>query len=368
MASMAKTKPSGPKRVVYLWGAGATQAEVDYLGAHTVNLLMRDSEKRGEGVATRILKRLPTGWRKSFLADQGTDIEKLISLLGASGVSRYLTLAERIRRLYFEDIRDNLAAAKVLLAPHLATGLLTMHANESFKQQEALSGIISTNHDGLLQLAWQKVSSAVNIGVPFVSSEYSHSSAATAPLLQLHGSFTWTFGLPLRVSPLAETTVYSQNTVWIPPTILKETKTYPFNKLAGTAYEILSRECDVLRVVGSALSQNDWNILSMIFNAQRHREVTKGAPIRIELIMPHKTAVWVKTDCSYLRDLTPIGFLTEGEFAPYKEQGDVPALTSEMENPLFYWLKQKIQFHQKRGDLGAPPLDPALRQIAGDIQ
>jgi hypothetical protein len=365
---MAKTKPSGPKRVVYLWGAGATQAEVDYLGAHTVNLLMRDSEKRGEGVSTRILKRLPKRWRKSFLADQGTDIEKLISLLGASGLSQYSILAETIRRFYFEDIRENLARAKVLLAPNLAMGLLAMHANESFKQQETLSGIISTNHDGLLQLAAQKVSASLNIGVPFVSDDFSHPPALTAPILQLHGSFTWTFGLPVRVSPLTETTQYSQNTVWIPPTILKESKSYPFNKLAGTAYEILSRECDVLRVVGSALSQNDWNILSMIFNAQRHREVTRGASIRIELIMPHPAGVWIRKDCAYLSDLTPIGFLTEGEFAPYKEQGDVPALTSEMENPLFYWLKQKIQFHQKRGDLGGPPLDPALRQIAGDIQ
>src|SRR5262245_43104334 len=98
---MAKRKSPGPKRVVYLWGAGATQAEVDYLGARTINLLMRDHAKRGEGVALRILKKLPGRWRKSFLVDQGTDIEKLISLLGASGISQYSKLAETIRRSYF---------------------------------------------------------------------------------------------------------------------------------------------------------------------------------------------------------------------------------------------------------------------------
>ena len=48
---MAKkvAKTDTPKQIVYLWGAGATQAEIDYLGAHTVNLLMRDSDERGEG-------------------------------------------------------------------------------------------------------------------------------------------------------------------------------------------------------------------------------------------------------------------------------------------------------------------------------
>jgi len=132
---------SRPKEIVYLWGAGATQAEIDYLGAHKVNLLMRDSEERGEGVATRILKRLPKRWRSSFLVDNGTDIEKLISLLAASSVSEYAKLADKIRRLYFEDIRDNLTAAKVLLNPQLAIGLLTMHSNEHFKKRETLSAI-----------------------------------------------------------------------------------------------------------------------------------------------------------------------------------------------------------------------------------
>src|ERR1044071_4535379 len=75
-----------PKKVVYLWGAGATQADALFLGARSINLLMRDSEQLGEGVATRILKQLPKKWRSSFSTDKGTDIEKLISLLAASSL------------------------------------------------------------------------------------------------------------------------------------------------------------------------------------------------------------------------------------------------------------------------------------------
>jgi len=354
------------KEIIYLWGAGATQAEIDYLGARRVNLLMRDNDQLGDGVATRILKRLPKRWRLSFLADQGMDIEKLISLLAASNVAQYDSLAEHIRKLYFEDIRTNLAAARVLLNPQLAISLLTMHRNDQFRQKETLSGIISTNHDGLLQLATQKVFTAVNLGIPFRSKVLIPDSTGAAPILQLHGSFTWLFGLPLRVSPLGKESSYSPSTVWIPPTILKESKSYPFNKLSGLAYELLSKHCDVLRVVGSALTQNDWNVISMIFNAQRHREITNGVPFRVELIMHHEAGVAITKDCSYLNDLTPIGYLTEGAFAAYKDEGGDDALPSEMANPFFYWLKQKIQFHRDRGDFGGQPLEPALRQITGD--
>jgi hypothetical protein len=121
-----------------------------------------------------------------------------------------------------------------------------------------------------------------------------------------------------------------------------------------------------LRIVGSALTQNDWNVVSMIFNAQRHRALTNGVPFRVELIMHQKAGVAITRDCSYLNDLTPIGYLTEGDFAAYKDEGGDESPVPEMENPFFYWLKQKIQFHSSQGVFGGQPLEPALRQITGD--
>ena len=325
---------------------------------------MRDNDELGEGVATRILGKLRAPWRSAFRAEGGTDIEKLVSLLAASGVEEYLKLAERIRELYFEDICKSLRTAKVLSKPSLAIGLLTMHADSQFQQQETLTGIITTNHDGLLQSAAQTVATEVDIGIPFHSKEIKQCETQTAPLLlHLHGSFTWTFGRPIEVALLGNASTYSRETIWIPPTILKEAKNYPFNKLAGLAYELLSRHCDVLRVVGSALTQNDWNILSLIFNAQRHAELTKGASFRVELIMPHSDGDRIQRECSYLRNLMPIGFLTDGDFAAYKETAE--PLTDEMKNPLFYWMKQKIMFHRNRGDL-VQPLNPAISPIARD--
>ena len=134
-----RDKTPAPKQVVYLWGAGATQAEISYLGARNLNLLMRDSNELGHGVATRILKHLPKRWQPSFSADCETDIEKLISLLAASNVDTYHNLAENIRKLYFEDIRKTLTTAKVLSNPKLAVALLTLHRHDRFRQREELS-------------------------------------------------------------------------------------------------------------------------------------------------------------------------------------------------------------------------------------
>jgi hypothetical protein len=362
MMPKTESQTSGPKKVVYLWGAGATQAEINYLGAREINLLMRDSDELGEGVATRILKQLSRRWRTAFQTGPGIDIEKLVSLLVASNIAEHNELADNIRELYFEDICKSLGRAKVLTNPRLAIGVLTIHRDNKFRQQEILTGIITTNHDGLLQIAAQKVDNQVNLGIPFHSSDLTECGPNDSPpLLHLHGSFTWKFGLPIEVSPLSSQSRYLPETVWIPPTILKESKGYPFNKLAGMAYELLSRKCDVLRVVGSSLTQNDWNILSLIFNAQRHSELTKGSPFRIELIMQQKAGEYIRRECSYLRNLTPIGYLTDGDFEAYKDRTmDSP----EMDNPLFYWIKQKIIFHRNRRELGRR-LPQALDLIAG---
>lgn len=357
-------RPS-PKRVVYLWGAGATQAEISYLGARAINVLMRDSDDLGEGVATRILGGMNTRWRSAFAGDGGMDIEKLISLLTASGVSEFAELAEQMRRRYFAEIRNSLALGGVIGDPSLAIGLLKMHADRTFVDSvEVLAGIITTNHDGLLQVASQSVFKDVNIGFPFWSTRLTPAlgSSLTPPILQLHGSFTWKFGVPIKVERLTKTAKYEPETVWIPPTILKEPKTYPFNKVVALAYEILARSCDVLRVVGASLTQNDWNILSLIFNAQRHRELASGTAFRIELIMSHAGGVSIEKECSYLRNITPIGFLSEGKFAPYKD--DPSFHDAQMKNALAYWLKEKIRYHQNRAELSRT--EPALATIAGD--
>jgi hypothetical protein len=354
----------GPKQVVYLFGAGATQAEAAHVGARPINLLMRTNET-GEGLSERILKRSGASAKAFLPQDEGVDIEKLISLLGGSGIDRHTDLAEKMRRLYFDELRKRLVEAKIIRTPRLGTALLEMHKNASFRQDvEDLAGVLTTNHDGLLQLAFQKVFGSVNLGFRFASSELDPTmDDLVPPLLQLHGSFTWTFGVPIEVRRLLGRSKYVVDTVWLPPTILKESKAYPFNRLAAVSYGLLVERCDVLRVIGSSLAQNDWNVLSLIFNAQRHREVVSRSAFKVELIMPHKHGLDIQRECSYLSGLTPIGFLTEGQFEGYK--ADPPAQDPEMRNVFAYWLKEKINYHNRRREFGPQPLKGAMATIAG---
>jgi hypothetical protein len=355
-----------PKQIVYLLGAGATQAEVDYLGAAEVFVLMRDSRKLGrEGLSTTILKKLGKRGIPFSGTEQGVDIEQLISLLLASGVDSQAKLAERMRRLYFDEIRIRLAKARVIRRPGLAQALFEMHNNERFTSDvEVLTGVLTTNHDGLLQLASQKVYGAVNVGFLFSSRDiiYDESNAAP-PILQLHGSFSWQFGLPTRIDSLKRDSRYSPNTMWIPPTVLKESKNYPFNKITGLAYELLSKHCDVLRVIGSSLTQNDWNILCLIFNAQRHRELKRGTPLRIEFIMSREGGERIQGSCSYLKNTFPINHLSEGDFSAYER--DDASQDSELANAFAYWLREKINYHRRRSEISLP-IGPSMIQLAGE--
>ncbi len=353
-----------PKHIVYLFGAGATQAEAAHIGARPVNLLMRNNDN-GEGVSAGILRRSSVEYHHILAEDGGVDIEKLISLLAASGVARHTDLAEEMRRLYFNEVHRRLLAAKVA-APRLAIALLQMHKNTPFQQNvETLAGVLTTNHDGLLQIAFQDVFSAVNLGFRFVSPEFVPTlGGSVPPLIQLHGSFTWRFGMPIKVRKLRRASNYRRDRVWLPPTILKESKAYPFNKLAAGGYSLLFERCDVLRVVGSSLTQNDWNVLSLIFNAQRHREAVGKPAFKIELIMPHRDGVGIQRECSYLSGLTPIGYLTEGQFGAYKEDSSMQ--DPDMRNVFAYWLKEKITYHFRREEFGAiGELKGAMATVSG---
>ncbi len=353
-----------PTQVVYLIGAGGTQAEINYLGAAKINLLMQDNVW-GDGVSTGVLNRLGARGRR-FLADKGVDIEKLISLLTGSGLHDHLELAEKLRESYFAEICKRLDDAHVIDNPALATALLVMHKNSYFRQNvESLTGVITTNHDGLLQKAAQSAYGALNVGFKFGSGDF-RAKNRVPNILQIHGSLTWAFGTPLRITALRKGSKYSTDTSWIPPTVTKEAKSYPFNKLMGLSYEMLSKKCDVLRIIGSSLTQNDWNILGLIFNAQRHRQYLGNSEFRIELIMPQRIGKNVEADCSFLGNLFPIGSLTDGDFAEYKEyEKKDPDPDTDWSNPFFYWLKEKITYHIRSADFGGGKLPDILLRVSG---
>src|SRR5205807_540812 len=118
----------------------------------------------------------------------------------------------------------------------------------------------------------------------------------------------------------------------------------------------------------SAMTQNDWNILSLVFNAQRHNIFLGEKPFKIELIMPQKDAMATEKSSAYLMNIIPMASIKDGDFSSYEEwTDDYPPSNMDEGNPFFYWLNQKLNFHQSRGEFGANPLVGIMAKVAGGI-
>lgn len=337
------------KKIVYLIGAGATQADLNYLGGERINLLMRNYPELGDGLCCTVLNKTSRfknlGIKKS--KSEEIDIEKLISLFENSGIKKYIELAEELRNHYYNEIVKILLKKEILKNPCLAICLLEMHRYIKV-EIEQLSGIINLNHDCLFQVASQKLYDGINIGFEFISSSFKPDN--DAPLLvKLHGSFNWIKGLPIKIIRLNQIRSDSSEILFIPPTIIKESKGYPFNKLTGIAYEILSKKCDILRIIGCSLSQNDWDIISLIFNSQYMQWLFNKECFRIELIMSPKSCARIKREYSYFQNIIPIQFLRDGDFEAYKQEEIYRS--AELGNPFSYWLKTKAEYHLNRGEI-----------------
>jgi hypothetical protein len=356
------------KTVVYIMGAGATQAEAAHAGSQN-NLLMKNNDL-GVGISERVLGRALKGKkhiRKILDIEDETDIEKLISLLTATGAKENIEYAGILRENYHNEIIKSINEAGILYNPEIAVALLQMHKNSKFSGIEKLLGIISLNHDNLFQEAFQTVHSCVNLGFEFISDDFNCRNNAPF-LIQLHGSFSWRQHKPIRVVKIKPESEYDPHMTWIPPSILKETKDYPFNKLTGLAYELLA-DCDILRIVGCSLSQNDWNLISLIFNAQNapYNDVKKC--FKIEIIMDignnEDDFLKFKKEISYLKNVTPIYELNDGDFSSYKMSRDERTKPSELDNPFEFWLRTKVKFHVSEGQFDKESTENPLKQIIG---
>lgn len=364
MAKMSKSSSSeNIKKVVYLIGAGATQAEASHRSITPVNLMMRDSIELGQvGVSTRIIKRANLDRRLGITSE--TDIEKLISLLAATGIEKYREEAEKLRQAYYNVILESLYEADIINKPALTVGLFEMHNNKLFKKIEHLSGVISLNHDNFVQVASQKVHKFLNIGLVFDSEPFTMKDSKRGPIiLQLHGSFNWISGRPIKVRKLDENIEYSGDMLWIPPTIMKEAKDYPYNKLMGLAYELLTTECDILRIIGCSLSQNDWNLISLLFNAQYMQLIKTRRCFKIELIMSNRACKRIGKEYSYFKNLIPITEIKEGIPKEDFEQEETFPINSEIRNPFKYWLKKKTQYHITKKQFDTKSIGATLKQI-----
>lgn len=296
------------KKVVYLLGAGATQAEIDFKGVD-INVLMKPNYSKQDGVCARVMKKAKSfpslKWLYELKQDgRHIDIEQVIGQIEETNLKQQNQMAEKLRELYCQDITDNLEKAGVLKDPTLIKALFEMHQNLTNHNEELL-GIISLNHDNLAEIASIEILKGLNLGFEFKTPGAFINQKLDQKIIKLHGSFNWRISNPIRIEK--EYKKDQSNRLWIPPTVFKELRNYPFNKLLGLSFELLSK-CDVLRVIGCSLSQNDWRIISLIFNAQR---TCWNYCFEIQLIMTDKSGVEIKRNLGYLKK-----FITFGELGP----------------------------------------------------
>jgi hypothetical protein len=264
----------------------------------------------------------------------GIDIEHYISLLEALRIRKYDVMADELRKLFCATIQEGVAPENVLIEPKIEMALLQMH--NAIPTEETLSGVISLNYDSLLDHAFNKINEGIDYGIKCKcpTGEYRiRTDHEAIPLIKLHGSFNWRRSFPYITIDEAQTGLNPQTEMlWIPPSVGKVRDSYPFNALWGRAFEVL--DCDILRIVGCKLSQNDWGLISLLFSTQ----LRSDEAYKIELVNSQERGLEIRERTKFLRNVTVL----------HELEGCIDIARYGTENVFESWLKSKISFLQEK--------------------
>jgi hypothetical protein len=217
-----------------------------------------------------------------------------------------------------KDIVERLAKRRPRFCLHKA--LFELH---ELLKSETLLGVISLNYDDVVDEAYGEI-----FGDRPNYCLTSGGSTGALPLLKLHGGFA----LRYRQKPLPIIT----------PGVDKNYLTLPYSFVWGRALELLL-ECDILRIVGCSLSQNDLGIIDLLFKAHTSRKVA-----------PVLQIVDFDPEDNPIRE--HLGFFPNVETALNIEGrliADVDIRRPDSgANPFKIWLKAKIEKHLKPPHIG----------------
>jgi len=303
------------KKVAYLFGAGATQAEL-------INLepdLLREKQGLLIGdVSSRVIEkaRANGSYRlnlETVSATSGSlNIELLISLLENSKIHDWASKTELLKRLVEKDIKAILTPSRTRRF-YLHRALLQLHKHSAIREKEEVVGFISLNYDGVLDQAYRQYYGEPNY---CFSLDDAAPSSTNIPLLKLHGSFNWS-GATIRGR---------RRIIEIIP--LGSHKTYlhaPYGFIWNRALEVLTR-CDTLRVIGCSLSQNDEHLIDLLFKAHLER----SAAFEIEVIAPVDAGARIRENYGFFPKIKTL-----------LEIEDLLIPERDPSNPYKTWLKYK---------------------------
>ena len=290
------------KKIVYLFGAGATQAEkmIDFSLKNPGKDMLEEEEVTNRGITKKVLMKMnssgesgdkeilnrygliereieesvsekfpntdtPTGLRQ-------VNIELLISAIESYQNDSSKKHAQQLRKNFREAITENIGSE---LQANLFKRLLDFH--KKIEDKETVIGYLTLNYDCLFEKVLEKNNQPIDYGVDF--SNVPIIEKAAPYFLKLHGSFNWALDEKrslLKIGPSGEI----NEEQWIPPGALKNYSPYPYNVLIGKAHELLSK-CDLLRIIGCSLNPTDFGIQSLLFRTQK---TLSGNAFEIELI------------------------------------------------------------------------------------
>jgi len=287
------------KRVVYIFGAGATQAEANLVDER-VRLRMVDIK---DGIFRKIGERRIQELEdiKNELAGPYVDVEQLITFYESSSSGQHKKVAKSLRELFREEILEQIKrldsgnfAVEGRFTPKLCSALIDMHKIE--RLGEIFCGIMTLNYEDMVERAALSVKGGINYSLDFAKTTKSYIRVRKkgAVVLKLHGSFNWRNEFPLSVEDNIER---EEDVLWIPPGVEKHNEMYPFNIIWGKARELLN--CEILRVIGCSLSRNEWHLVSMLYATQKLNRMKKE--YIIEIISSPKTGDEIRGQYPHLR-------------------------------------------------------------------
>ncbi|MCC7401184.1 MAG: hypothetical protein IT214_06835 [Chitinophagaceae bacterium] len=314
-------------KVAYLFGAGATHAEV----MNSIdNPSQADKELYGlliSHVSDRVMKRANKSitWLKEhenvFASKKGSfNIELLISLFINNRAPD--EVISSLKELVQQDIKGVLAIYQRKFYLHKA--LLELH--EKTKDKEELVGVISLNYDTVLDKSFEANGIRPNYSL-------STKNNTGIPLLKLHGSFDWTGGVSIDGrKKLVNIIPIGTNKNYLFP---------PYNFIWGKAYELL-KSCDVLRIIGCSLNQNDFGLIDLLYKAH----ADKKASIKLKIIdfQPSDGFHSIKNNYGFFPDIIEPNPPQERTKLKDSEElliADINISNSNYGNPFKIWLKAK---------------------------
>jgi hypothetical protein len=301
------------RKIAYLFGAGATHAELLALNPD----LEKDDGLLISNVSSRVMAKASKerdyfeGIEMVSSPAGSLNIELLISLIENSKIPDWSRKTDLLKKWIREDITSALPPKRTRRF-FLHKGLLEFHQHPRTRAKEELIGLISLNYDPVLDLAYAAI-----LGGPInycFSREMDSPLDGKVPLLKLHGSFNWTN---------QQIFFRRRDIEIIQPGSSKSYVHAPYGFIWNRALDLLA-SCDSLRVIGCALSANDVHLIDLLFRAHLERR----KPFDIEIIAPNEAAETIKRSYGFFHNikvLADMGIPSSGPVGPA--------------NPFLIWLQ-----------------------------